>query len=158
MLVLGDVAGDPKQLHGSAVRLALNGAFDRDPAFSTSTLLISEGCETVFCPTVVTTTPKSHKGRVQIWQVVRMDLRPHLRQGLRWCAWAMPVNAAIPHIIFEAAAFEVKAPGAKLGTIEGQLEPVVAVLKCCQMASPFGEHRSQQHNQGRLRQYKSLSG
>jgi len=137
MLLFGDIAGNPEQLHGSAVRLAQNCPFDSNPTFSASTLLIS-GCETVLCPTMPTTTPQSHKGSVKIWQIVGMDLRPHLRKRLRWCFGAMPVNATIPHIIFKA--------DAQLGTIEGQLKPVVAVLKCCQMVSLFGEHCGQQHN------------
>jgi hypothetical protein len=133
-------------MHGAVAPSAQDGAFDRDPAFSASTLLISEGCKTVFSLTVVTTAPQWHERGVQRGQIVWVDLRPHLRKGLRWCVLAMPVNASIPHIILEAAALQVKAPSTKLGAIEGQLEPVVAVLKCCQMVSPFGEHRTQQYN------------
>ena len=121
MLALGDVAGDSKQLHGSAVRLAHDCTFDRNPAFSTTALLISARCETVLGPTAAASTTQCHKSGVQFGKIVWMDLRPHLRKGLWWPFRAMPVNAPIPHVIFEAAGFQLKAPDTKLSTIESQL-------------------------------------
>ena len=143
MLAIGDVAGDPKQLHGSAVRSAHDRTFDRNPAFSTTALLISARCETVLGPTAAASATQCRKSGVQIGKIVRMDLRPHLRKGLWWRFRAMPVNAPIAHVIFEAAGFQVKAPDAKLGTIESQLQPMVAVFERGLIAPPLGEQRGE---------------
>ena len=143
LLALGDVASDAKQLHGSAVRLAHDRTFDRNPAFSTTALLISARCETVLGSAAAASTTQCHKGSVQIGKIVWMDLRPHLRKGLWWRFRAMPVNAPIAHVIFEAAGFQVKAPDTKLGTIESQLQPIVAVFERCLIAPPLGEQRGE---------------
>ncbi len=50
-----------------------------------------------------------------------MHLGPHLRESLRRRIGTMPVNVPIAHVVVELAAFQVEAPGAKLGTVEGQL-------------------------------------
>src|SRR5262249_50706882 len=98
------------------------------------------------------------EGCVQGPQIVRKHLRPHLSKCFGWRLRAIPVNATISDIIFEAMALPVKAPGPKLGTIKGQLKPVVAVLKCCQVVSPFGEQRCQQKRAHRQSQQCHLRG
>src|SRR5262249_45746977 len=104
------VVGDSKQLLGATIRTAHDGAFQCNPALSTSTLLIGKGCKTVFSPTVATTTSQCNERGIQSGQILRMDLRPHLRKCL-WYIRAIAVNATIPGVIVEAAGFQVKAPG-----------------------------------------------
>ena len=158
VLALGDVAGDSKQLHGSAVRLAHDCTFDRNPAFSTTALLISARCETVFGPTAAARTTQCRKSGVQLGKVVWMDLRPHLREGL-WCRFrAMSVNMSIAHVIFEAARFQLKAPDTELGTIESQLQPMVAVFERGLISPPFGEQRGENERAHRYGQQPRVRG
>src|SRR5262245_39520029 len=72
-----------------------------------------------------------------------MDLGPHLREGLGRCLRVIPVNAPIPHVIFKTAGVYVKAPGTKLGAIESQLKPVVALFEIGFASASLREERSQ---------------
>src|SRR5262249_25900715 len=110
VLLLRDIASDPEQLLGSAIRSAQDGAFDCDPAFSIGTVLVSERCQAVFGPASGAIAAQRHKGCVQSGQIVRVYLRSHFSKGLGWCLLAMSVNVTIPHVVFEATAFEVNAP------------------------------------------------
>ena len=78
-----------------------------------------------------------------------MDLRAHLSEGLCWCIQAMPVNAPIALVIFEAPTFQVKPPGTKFSTIQSQFQPVVAILECCFLLPPLGEERCEHERAGR---------
>ena len=51
----------------------------------------------------------------------------------------MPVNPPIPRVVFEAAGLRINAPDAEFGTIECQLQPIVAVLERRLIAPPLGE-------------------
>jgi hypothetical protein len=81
--------------------------------------------------------PQFLEGSVQLWQIVWMDLRPHLGEGL-W-RLAMPMNAPIPYVILETACVQVKTPGTKLGAIESQLKAIVALSELCFPSAPLCE-------------------
>src|SRR5262249_560602 len=110
VLLLRDIASDPEQLLGSAVRSAQDSAFDCDPAFSIGTVLVSERRQAVFGPAASTIPAQPPKARVHTRHIVRVDLRSHLSKGLGWFLLAMSVNVTIAHVVFEATAFKVNAP------------------------------------------------
>jgi hypothetical protein len=114
--------------------------FERNPAFATAALLVGAWREAVLGSAAAVGSPACDEGGVQIGEIVRMDLRSHLREALRRRFQAVPVYAPIPKVIFEAAIFQVQAPRAELGTIERELQPMVAVLERRYVVPPFREH------------------
>src|SRR5215510_3425962 len=61
-LALGDVAGDPKQLHGAAVRVPNDGTFNGNPALCA----LLARYKPVLGPTVASLAPQALKGGIQI--------------------------------------------------------------------------------------------
>jgi hypothetical protein len=104
MLTLRDIAGDSKQLHGSASGIADDRTLHHNPALLTGLLLIRARSEAVFCPTAAARTFPAREGTIQIGKILGMDLRPHLRKVLWRCVRTMPVNMPIARVIFEPTA------------------------------------------------------
>ena len=77
-----------------------------------------------------------------------MDLRAHHSKGLWRRIRAPTVNVPIADVVFEVLAFQVKAPSTKLGSIQGEFQPVIRVLECCLLLPPLREQRGEDERAG----------
>ena len=68
------------------------------------------------------------------------------------------MDPPISHVVFEAAGLWINAPDTQLGTIERQLQPIVAVLERRLVAPPLSKQRGENERARRYGQQRYLCG
>ena len=96
------------------------------------------------------------KSLVHVQQVIRIDEAPDFFDGLGWRRMSMMLPDA--HIAPEATGGDVRAERAKLGPIEGELQPLVAILECGFMPAHLRKQRRKDERAQRGSQHADLGG
>ena len=127
MLVLGDVAGDAEQSHGRPLGIARNRALERDPAHLAGMRAAGRMHHPVFGLPGAAGALCLREGGIDALQVVWMDEAPPFldRRGRH----AVPMDAGDARIALEVPGGDIHAERTELGSTEGQLKALIAVLQ-----------------------------
>ena len=127
VLVLGDVAGDAEQAHGPSLRRAHDRALERHPVHLAGMRVAGRMHHPVLRIPGAAGALDFREGRVDPRPVIGMDEAPAFLDRRR--RHAVPMNERDARIAVEAPAGKIHAECAELGSPEGQLKALVAVLQ-----------------------------
>src|SRR5262245_44374948 len=78
-----------------------------------------------------------------------MDVRTGFEKSAGRGFGLVAVNSPIAAVAVEATRLGINAPNAELGAIEGELQPLIAVLQCRLVLPSLGEQRGKHERTGR---------